>query len=84
MELIKPTKCPQCGVEVCGADDFEGSRPEPGCFAICGVCRGINMFDDDMNLVIPDGAERERIITQSPKVDELRAAIAKVRKPGLN
>jgi len=58
MDHIKviDTKCPHCGKELNSSlnTDSDERPPMPGDASICIDCAGIGVFNDDMQLMLPD------------------------------
>lgn len=55
---IKESKCPVCNAGLNAAEaaseEFKDMRPEPGDLSVCTYCATILIFDEDLNLAIPE------------------------------
>ena len=53
--------CRGCGSENDAATREDDHRPSPGDISLCGYCRTISIFDDDLGLREPTASEWEEL-----------------------
>ena len=82
MEIrVKKQKCPYCGFEGDGVEEFnrEDRKPKPGDISVCISCAGIQVFGEEMELL---KISKERLTELKEKhpitwaeINSLRSAI---------